>query len=74
MVLNKLKNPSIAEGSGETSQSGVSIRQGAVDGILEGLESIRDQAKEHNFKLLAYLIDMAILEAKDMSKAKIDKF
>ena len=73
-MLNKLKNTSIAEGSGETSQSGVSIRQEAVDGILEGLESIRDQAKEHNFKLLAYLIDMAILEAKDMAKAKIDKF
>jgi len=69
-VLNKLKNSPSADGSGEASPSGVSARQGAVDRILERLESTRDQAKEHDFNMLSYLIDMAILEAKDMSKPK----
>ena len=73
MILKKFKNPSIADGSGESSQIDINGRQESVDEILTHLERVRYLAKKHDFKMLTHLIDIAILEARDLSASLSNK-
>lgn len=46
-------------------------RLAAAQSMLERLKVLRDEAKSNNFAMLAYLVDMAVLEAEKLAGSDI---
>lgn len=68
MVLSRINNLPDTDGKNGTSSDRARDRQTNVQRILEELEDLHGDAKKNNFEMLAYLIDMAILEVKELSR------
>ncbi len=48
-------------------------RKAVLQEITTRLQALFDEAKLNQFEMLAYLIDIALLEAKDLSRSSVDK-